>query len=497
MTAPDPVLPDRPLSATGIAGLDEVLDGGFAPSRLYLIDGDPGSGKTTLGMQFLLEGVRAGERCLYVTLAETKVELEATARSHGWNLEGLDVLEVIPGDELLSPDHQITLFHPSEVELSETTRAIFSAVERLQPRRVVIDSLSELRLLSQSSLRYRRQILALKRYFIGSDCTVLLLDDRTSESDDRQPFSIAHGVVTLEHLTREYGAPRRRLRVVKYRGSAFRDGYHDFVIRRGGLQVFPRLVASEHGSVHDGTVLASGIRELDLLLGGGIVRGTSMLVIGPAGSGKSTVVLQFALAACERGESAAVFAFEESYATIARRMSGMGRPLGEWIDCKKLRVEAIDPAALSPGEFSARVRREVDAGARVVVIDSLNGYLHAMPGESSLVLHLHELFAFLGHRGVVTFLVLTQQGLIGPTVQTPVDASYLADSAILLRYFEDSGRVRKAISVIKKRTGSHEDTIRELTIDSRGVHIGPPLLGFRGVLTGVPVRETAYEGGVM
>ncbi|WP_425618229.1 ATPase domain-containing protein [Anatilimnocola sp. NA78] len=475
------------LAKTGVTGLDDILAGGLTPNRLYLIDGDPGSGKTTIALSFLMEGAALGETTLYVTLAETAEELQSVADNHGWNIEGIELLEIIPGSDALSSDEQITMFHPSEVELGEATKNILAAVERLKPSRVVIDSLSELRLLSQHSLRYRRQILALKRFFMGRECTVLLLDDRTADATDRQPYSIAHGVVSLEQFAPDYGPERRRLLVSKYRGSHFRGGYHDFVIRHGGVQVFPRLVAGEYPMRTQRDTVPSGILELDSLLGGGLALGTSTLVTGPAGAGKSSVAMQYVLAACERGDRAAVILFDESIATTSDRMAGMGRPIEAMREKGLLSIQQVDPAELSPGQLVHSIREKVERdGAKLVVLDSLNGYLHAMPGEGFLTVQLHELTTYLGQRGVTTIMVTTQAGFIGSNMQSPVDATYLADCVVLLRYFEDQGRVRKAISVVKKRTGRHEDTIRELSINSHGIHVGPPLSDFRGVLTGIP-----------
>ncbi|WP_254506830.1 ATPase domain-containing protein [Anatilimnocola floriformis] len=478
------------LARIGIRGLDDVLAGGLTPNRLYLLDGDPGSGKTTIALQFLMQGVLKGETTLYVTLAETIQELKAVADSHGWNLEGIELLEIIPGGDALSTDDQITMFHPSEVELGEATEKILAAVEKLKPKRVVIDSLSELRLLSQHSLRYRRQILALKRFFMGRECTVMLLDDRTADAADRQPYSIAHGVITLEQLTPEYGSERRRLNISKYRGSSFRGGFHDFVIRQGGIDVFPRLVAGEYPIRMNRVVVPSSLQTLDDLLGGGLTSGTSTLITGPAGSGKSSLAMQYVVAACERGENVAIALFDESVATLVDRMHGMGRSIEKYIDNGQIAVHQIDPAEFSPGQLVHLLREQVEErGVKMIVLDSLNGYMHSMPGENFLTVQLHELTSYFGHRGVTTILVTTQQGMIGPAMRSPVDATYLADCVIMMRYFEDRGRVRKAISVVKKRTGYHEDTIREMSIDSRGLHVGEPLTDFRGVLTGVPERR--------
>jgi circadian clock protein KaiC len=477
------------LARIGIAGLDDILAGGLTPNRLYLIDGDPGSGKTTIALQFLLYGAALGETTLYVTLAESAQELEAVADSHGWNLDAVNVLEIIPGGDALSTDDQITMFHPSEVELGEATEKILAAVEKYKPKRVVIDSLSELRLLSQHSLRYRRQILALKRFFMGRECTVMLLDDRTADAADRQPYSIAHGVITLEQLTPDYGTERRRMLVSKYRGSSFRGGYHDFVIRKGGVIVYPRLVAGEYPPHVARHLVASGMPQLDALLGGGLSSGTSTLVTGPAGAGKSSLSMQYVVAACQRGERVSVTLFDESTATLIERMRGMGQPIEEYLERQLLSIYQVDPGEFSPGQLMNMIRDQVEhQGTKMILLDSLNGYMHSMPGENFLTVQLHELTSYLGHRDVTTIIVTTQQGFIGTAMQSPVDATYLADCVVLLRYFEDAGRVHKAVSVVKKRTGSHEDTIRQLTIDDRGVHVGEPLKNFRGVLTGVPTR---------
>jgi circadian clock protein KaiC len=482
-TDPGPV---PAIVATGVDGLDDILGGGLPPNRLYLIEGNPGSGKTTLALQFLLEGQRHGERGLYVTLSETKDELHAVAHSHGWSLDEIAVCELIPSEDSLRPDTQPRMFHPSEVELSETTQAVLAEVERAKPTRVVFDSLSEMRLLAQNPLRYRRQILALKQFFIGRQCTVLLLDDRTSEETDLQLQSLAHGVVSLEHLAPEYGAERRRLRVMKMRGMWFRGGYHDFLIRRGGLAVFPRLVAAEHHRPFDRGAAPSGVAALDALLGGGLDRGTSALLMGPAGSGKSSIATQYVVAAAARGEKAAVFAFDESLGTLLARSAGLGMGLRAHLDAGRVRVQQVDPAELSPGEFAHAVRSAVEqGGARVVVIDSLNGYLNAMPEERFLTIQLHELLTYLGQQGVVTLLVVAQHGLFG-NMQAPVDTSYLADAVVLLRYFEAQGRIRRAISVVKKRSGAHEETLRELRMGPAGLIVGEPLEGFQGILTGTP-----------
>jgi circadian clock protein KaiC len=478
---------------SGIAALDDILGGGWTPDRVYLVEGDPGSGKTTLALQFLLEGVRLGETGLYVTLSETREELDGVARSHGWSLAGLEISELIPSEENLHEDAQTRMFHPSEVELIETTKAVLAEVERTRPTRVVFDSLSEMRLLAQNPLRYRRQILGLKQFFSGRRCTVLLLDDRTSEAADLQLHSLAHGVVTLEHLAPEYGSERRRLRVVKMRGRAFRGGYHDFVIRRGGLSIFPRLVAAEHRVAFPRKKITSDLAALDALVGGGLDRGASALLMGPAGSGKSSIALQYAAAAARRGEHSAVFVFDESLSTLLVRATGLGMDLAPLVETGRVSIQQVDPAELSPGEFACAVRAAVERdGARLVIIDSLNGYLNAMPDERFLTIQLHELLTYLGQRGVVTLLVVAQHGLVGH-MQTPVDTSYLADTVVLLRYFEAGGELRRAISVVKNRSGAHEVMLREFRLTGKGLAIGPPLTDFQGILTGTPKR---VGGGV-
>jgi circadian clock protein KaiC len=478
------------LAASGVEGLDTVLGGGFTPRRLYLIEGVPGSGKTTLAMQFLMEGVRCDEPVLYVTLSETKEELEATASSHGWTLAGISIREVVPSEASLDHDEQYTMFHPSEVELGETTRAILDEVDRLKPRRVVFDSLSELRLLAANPLRYRRQILALKQYFAGRNCTVLLLDDMTSADRDLQVQSISHGVLLLDQLNPEYGADRRRLRVVKYRGRRFRGGFHDYEIMRGGLTVFPRLVAAEHRGQSERGRLASGIPELDALLGGGIEHGTSTLIAGAAGTGKSSLAAQFASAAAEQGKRATMFIFDESSQTLLTRAAGLSIDLDKHVASMNVSIQPVDPAELCPGEFVQDICLAVERdNVEVVVIDSLNGYLNAMPGERNLIIQLHELLMYLGQRNVATLLISAHQGLMGPSMTSPIDASYLADAVILLRYFESRGEVRQAISVVKKRGGRHERTIREFRLSAGRIELGEPLKNFRGILTGVPTEE--------
>ncbi|MFY9826699.1 MAG: ATPase domain-containing protein [Thermoanaerobaculia bacterium] len=473
-----------PRAATGVEGLDYILGGGFPINRMYLLEGDPGAGKTTLALQFLLTGARAGEPGVYATLSETDEELRDVAASHGWSLDGITVCELQTAEESLKADSQYTLFHPSEVELSETTRAVLDTVERVKPMRIVFDSLSEMRLLARDSLRYRRQILALKHYFRGQSCTVLLLDYTGATTGDFQLQSLTHGVISLEQLAPGYGGQRRRLRVQKIRGISFRDGYHDYAIRTGGLQVFPRLVAADHPHEHPSKPLESGLAELDTILGGGLDHGTSVMLLGPSGVGKSTLAAQYVSAAARRGDQAAVYTFDESPDNWVRRAERLGlalrRPLAEG----RIAIRQIDPAELSPGEFAEQVRRSAEGGARVVVIDSLNGYQHAMADERFLVLHLHELLSYLSQQGVLTILVMAQAGILGETIQSPVDLSYLADTVVLLRYFEAFGEVRKALSVVKRRTGSHERNVRELRIAEDRLLVGRELREFQGVLTG-------------
>lgn len=475
--------------STGIPGMDEILSGGLTQDRLYLVEGEPGSGKTTMGIQFLAEGARRGEKVMYITLSESDAEVHAVAQSHGWSMDGIIVHEVIPNENILDPKEHYTMFHPSEVEMGATTRDILMAVEEIKPSRVVLDSLSELQLLAGNPLRYRRQVLAFKQYFSTRACTVILLDDRTASGGDLQVRSIAHAVITLDQTTKDYGAERRRVRIAKYRGVQFRSGMHDYSIVRGGLVVYPRLVASESRVISNREQVSSGLVELDLLLGGGLEEGTSTLLTGPPGTGKSSLAAQIVTATVAKNQKAAMFLFEESTNNLLNRAAGLGMKLNEAIDAGQLTIQQVDPAELSPGEFTDVVRRAADGGAKVVVIDSLNGFLNAMPDERFMTTHLHELLTYLGQRGVVTILIGVQQGMLGSNMSTSLDASYLADNVVMLRYFECEGEVRLAISVFKKRGSEHERTIRGFSISSLGIRVGPVLRQFHGILTGVPTAN--------
>jgi circadian clock protein KaiC len=488
--------PQRRLHS-GIDGLDDILHGGLPKGHIYLLEGDPGTGKTTLAMQFLLAGAAAGESTLYITLSESREELEASGREHGWPVERLRIEEAIPPEDDLKPEAQYTVFHPSEVELADTIATIFKHVDDAKPKRLVFDSLSELRMLARDPLRYRRQILALKRHLSGADCTVLLVDDRTSGGDtaDLQLQSIAHGVIQLENLDRTYGVNRRRIQVRKLRGSSFREGYHDYTIVKGGLCIHPRLVAGEHKPGFERKYVPSGIQELDDLFGGGIDTGTSTLLTGPAGCGKSTIAFRYAVSAARRNEKAAIFTFDESISTLVQRVTGLGMDPAACLENGLLEIQQVDAAELSPGEFAARVRKLVDQeNLRVLVIDSMNGLLNAMPNEQFLAMQLHELFTYLSHQGIATIVTLAQYGIIGTTMQSPIDVSYLADTVLLFRYFEQAGALHQALSVVKKRSGPHERTIRELVFDKGKVYVGKPLTNFEGVLTGVPrLTEGAFH----
>jgi len=481
------LMPTVERCSSGCEGLDDVLGGGLPAGHIYLVEGEPGTGKTTLALQFVTEGVKNNEKILYVTLSESADELMAVANTHGLALEKSAVLEVRPREQDLKPEGQYTVFHPSEVELNDRVQAIMAEVDRRKPSRLVIDALSEVRMLAKDPLRYRRQVLSLKEY-APEDCTVLLLDDRSSRYADLELHSIVHGVISMDRTARNYGRTMRRIEVTKLRGSAFREGYHDYLIRSGGVVVFPRLIAAEYGTIHDDKSPAkSGIAELDILTGGGVARGTSTLLIGPAGCGKTTLALRWLTTAAENGEHSAAFIFEETISTLTMRAKGLGMDLDKYVQSGHVRISHLDPAEVSPGEFSDMVRQAVeDDHVRFVLIDSLNGFLQAMPGEQFLALHLHELLTYLNNRGVLTMMILAQMGLVGSAMQTPIDVSYLADNILVLRYFEAHGNVRQAISMMKKRSGGHERSIRELTLGPDRIHVGAPLSDFQGVLSGSP-----------
>jgi circadian clock protein KaiC len=483
-------------SPTGCPGLDDIIGGGLPRGHFYLLEGEPGTGKTTIALQFMQEGLRRGEKVLYITLSETAEDLRSVARSHNLNIEGGQFLELKPSEEDLKPEGQYTVFHPAEVELNDRLQTILTEVNRVHPDRVVIDALSEVRMLARDPLRYRRQIISLREY-TPRNCTVLLLDDRSSRQADIELHSIVHGVIVLEKVHREYGKTRRRVEVSKLRGCAFREGYHDYLIRTGGLRIFPRLVASEHLTDSDERPPAgSGIKELDDLVGGGLDRGTSTLLIGPAGCGKSTLAIRWLKSAADRGEKTTAFIFEETLDTLIRRARGLGMDIKPLLASGLVQLEHLDPAEMGPGEFIDAVRHAVDVNnATLIVIDSLNGFLQSMPGEQYLALHLHELLTYLNHKGVVTLLVLAQVGLVGTNVQTPADISYLADNILVLRYFEARGEVKQAISMIKKRSGPHEHTIRELRLKPGQISVGEPLTKFHGVLSGIPVLVGQSNGG--
>ncbi len=477
------------LSSTGIDGLDQIVNGGLPSNRLYLLRGEPGVGKTTLAMQFLLEGLRKGEPSLYVTLSETRTEIEDIASSHGWDLAGLSIFELSALEHEMAENAENTLFHPSEIELNKTTDLLLRKIEEAKPKRVALDSLSELRLLSDSALRYRRQMLALKQYFAGRDITVMFLDDH-ADGSDKHIQSIAHGVVTLETLSSDYGAERRRIKVNKLRGVGYMGGYHDAIIVQGGLQVFPRLIAAEHVKDFKTGKIKSGIPQLDNLVGGGIEHGTSCLLLGPPGSGKSSLALQFAVSAAARGEKALVCLFEETTKNALARAKSIGLPLQAFDKDGMISLRQLDPGELAPGQFVNMITNAVERDKiKIIAIDSLNGYLQAMPGVKFVNIQLHELLTYLSHRGVVTFLTVAQQGIMGASMMAPIELTYLADTVLLLRYFEHHGEICKAMSVLKKRIGKHETTIRQIRLDSAGIHVGDALHEFEGVLTGVPVYK--------
>jgi circadian clock protein KaiC len=472
--------------STGVPGLDDILGGGLTADRLYLLEGNPGTGKTTMALQFLREGAAHGENVLYVTLSETAAELSAAAASHGWSLEGVHIIELMP-EASLQPDSEQSILHPAEVELAEMTRRITEEISTREPARVVFDSLSELRLLAQSPLRYRRQVLALKHFLSSRRCTVLLLDDCTAGQDNLLVHSVAHGVISLEQIVREYGTERRRLRVAKLRGVKFRDGYHDFILETGGLQVFPRLIAAEYGSDFATGFRATGSAELDQMLGGGLAVGSNVLLAGPSGVGKTTTALRCALSALERGEHCAYFVFDESLSTMLLRSAALGMDMRPHVKSGLLHIEQVDPAELSPGEFANRVRECVGhGGASMVVIDGLNAYLRAMPGETFLILHMHELLTYLNQQGIITLVVLAHHGIVGE-MRADVDISYLSDTLLLFRYFEAKGEILSAVSVLKSRTNAHERTIREFRLSACGVTVGEALNDFEGIMSGVPV----------
>jgi circadian clock protein KaiC len=478
--------------STGSKALDGILAGGFAANHIHLIEGAPGSGKTTLGLQFLMDGVQQGEKSLYITLSESKNELLQVARTHGWNLDGVEIFELVPPELSLDPEREQSIVYASDLELGETVKMVMEEVTRVGPSRIVFDSLSEIRLLAQGSLRYRRQVLALKHFFAQRQGTALFLDDLTEMIDDLSLHSLAHGVIRLEQLAIAYGSERRRLRVYKMRGRNFLGGFHDFLIRTGGLEIFPRLVASDHPDEgQEDRKAESGVRELDELVGGSLDYGTTTLLIGPSGSGKSTLALQYGHALLNRGEKALFISFDETHRVFYRRASGLGLDLSPWRDDGSFVFRQVDPAELSPGELTGIIVEHVEEhGVTMVVIDSLSGYQHAMAEEQFMLLQMHEIVTYLNQQGVLTFLILAQAGMVGQ-MHSPVDITYLSDNVLLLRFFEADGEIRRAISTLKKRTGAHESTIRELTIGRGGVQVGPRLAGFRGVLTGTPT----YEGG--
>jgi len=474
-----------------VSGLDQILGGGLTPSRMYLIEGTPGTGKTTFALKFLMAGAERGELGLYITLSETAEELRAVVASHGWSLDGIELHELTDEMNMTAEAEQFIL-HPSEIELGETIKAVTREIERINPARVVFDSLSEMRLLAQEPLRYRRQILALKQFFAHRDCTVLMLDDKTSESGDLQLHSIAHGVISLDQIPQSYGTERRRLRVVKMRGMKFQGGYHDFVLDTGRVAVFPRLVAADHHTDFVPTRLPSGSYQLDEMLGGGLVPGTNTLLLGPSGVGKTTTTVRCMLTALQRGESADYYLFDEGLNTLLARCRALGMDVAPYLETGQLTVQSIDPAALSPGEFAYRVMHGVQVRkSTFVAIDSLNAYLLAMPGQSYLLLHMHELLTFLNQQGVVTLLVVAQHGLVADG-RSDLDLSYLSDSIVIYRYFGSHGAMRTAIAVIKSRTAETERSVREFRLSAtRGLQVGEPLVDSEELLVGLPTYRGA------
>jgi circadian clock protein KaiC len=484
-----------PRISTGTPGLDDILGGGGLPKgRMYLLEGEPGSGKTTLALKFLLDGASRGDVALYITMSETEDELVSSAQTHGWDLSNIRILELTPDESNAEVSTEYTVFYPSEVELSTTIRSLLQVVEEHQPSLIVMDSLSELRLLAKDPVRYRRQLLALKQFFSDRRSTVLILDDRSGAADDVQLRTIVHGVIHLSKMPRDYGVTRRHLEVIKLRGSTFREGFHDYVIQTGGIEVFPRLVAGEHDCEITNDQILSGIPELDALLGGGLQRGTSTLITGPSGIGKTSLVMQYMVHQAMQGERGVYFTFDEIGRLMCKRSESLGLPAEEVIQSGRLQLEQVDPAELSPGEFIQRIRRHVEAGVRFIAIDSINGLLNSMPGEHELTLQMHELLAYLNQKGIVTFLVLTTAGLVGAQ-EIKINVSYLSDNILMLRYFEALGEVRQAVSAVKKRTGNHERSIRELRFEGSRLAIGPPIRDFHGVLSGLPrITGTDWQG---
>jgi circadian clock protein KaiC len=480
---------DSAVDPTGIPGLDDVLRGGLPRGQLYLLEGSAGAGKTTLGLQFLLEGVRRGERVLWCTLSETEAQLVATAKSHGWDLAGVKIVNLTQASESTAmPDAGYSFFSPADIELNDIAKAILDLIESERPRRVVFDPFSDVRLLARDPLRYRRQVLQLREHLARLDATVLLIQEQGLEApSDPAAEGVVHGIIGLYQHAPEYGRPRRRLRVHKLRGLNYREGFHDVVLRTGGLAVFPRLIAAEHALPPDRGIMSSGLTSLDNMLGGGLDRGTSLIIIGPSGAGKSTLSTQFACAAAARGERCTYYLFDETERAFRARAESLQMPLQRSNGAGGVEVRQIDPAEFSPGEFAHDARSAVeDRDTRLIVIDSINGFLTGMPDESHLPMHLHELLTYLALRNVVTILTLNQHGLVNTDAHAPVEVSYLADSTLLIRYFEAAGAVRRAASVLKRRFGAHEVLIRELKIGPPGIHLGQPLSDFRGVLTGQP-----------